>query len=136
MTVALTCSAPSPANQISNAINMIGGGRAAFAFTPRLRLRRVSANAVNLWRRAATKLRSPRRRASADVRSREWSIQMRKMMTFTFGVLIGPSVATAYANSSKYPAVDSPNATKGAAMIPFEMMWNARGLPVEQHDTF
>ena len=61
---------------------------------------------------------------------------MRKMISFTFGVLIGTIVATAYANYSKYPAVDSPNAAKGAAMIPFEMMWNARGLPVEQHDTF
>jgi hypothetical protein len=62
---------------------------------------------------------------------------MRKMMTFTFGVLIGTIVATAYANYSKYPAVDSPNAANAAAaMTPFELMWNARGLPVEQHDAF
>ncbi len=61
---------------------------------------------------------------------------MRKMMTFTFGVLIGTIVATAYANYSKYPAVDSPNAAKGAAMTPFELMSNARALPVEQHDAF
>ncbi len=52
---------------------------------------------------------------------------MRKMMSFTFGVLIGTIVATAYANYSKYPAVDSPNAAKGAAMNPFELMSNARG---------
>lgn len=61
---------------------------------------------------------------------------MRKVMTFTFGVLIGTIVATAYANYSKYPAVDSPNAAKGAAMNPFELMSNARPLPVEQHDAF
>jgi hypothetical protein len=59
---------------------------------------------------------------------------MRKMMTFTFGVLIGTIVATAYANYSKYPTMDSPNSAKGAAMTPFELMRNARGLPVEQHD--
>ena len=37
---------------------------------------------------------------------------MRKMMSFTFGVLIGTIVATAYANYSKYPAVDLPNPPK------------------------
>jgi len=61
---------------------------------------------------------------------------MRKMISFTCGVLIGTIVATAYANYSKYPTVDSSNTVKGAAMVPFEMMWSARGLPVERHDTF
>ena len=67
---------------------------------------------------------------------------MRKMMTFTFGVLIGTIVATAYANYSKYPAVDSPEAPAtasspaAASMSPFELMRSARGLPVEQHDAF
>ena len=61
---------------------------------------------------------------------------MRKMISFTFGVLIGTIVATAYANYSKYPAVDSPEPPAVAAMTPFELMWNARGLPVEQHDAF
>jgi cytochrome c-type biogenesis protein CcmH/NrfG len=66
----------------------------------------------------------------------KWSNQMRKTMTFTFGVLVGTIVATAYASYSKYPTVDSPNAPAVAAMTPFEMMWNARGLPVERHDAF
>jgi hypothetical protein len=61
---------------------------------------------------------------------------MRKMMSFTFGVLIGTLVATAYANYSKYPAVDSPHAAKAASMNPFELMSIARPLPVEQHDAF
>jgi cytochrome c-type biogenesis protein CcmH/NrfG len=91
---------------------------------------------MNLLQRDATKLRSPRRRASAVVKSREWSNQMRKMMTFMFGVLIGTIVATAYANYSKYPAVDSPEAPAAASMAPFELMRNARGLTVEQHDAF
>jgi hypothetical protein len=61
---------------------------------------------------------------------------MRKMMSFTCGVLIGTIVATAYANYSKYPTMDSPNVAKGAAMNPFELMSNVRPLPVEQHDAF
>jgi hypothetical protein len=61
---------------------------------------------------------------------------MRKTMSFTFGVLIGTIVATAYANYSKYPAVDSPSSAKSASMNPFEFMSNARPLPVENHDAF
>jgi hypothetical protein len=61
---------------------------------------------------------------------------MRKMISFTFGVLIGTIVATAYANYSKYPAVDSPTVAKGAAMNPFELMSSARPLPAEQYDAF
>jgi cytochrome c-type biogenesis protein CcmH/NrfG len=58
------------------------------------------------------------------------------MIPFTFGVLIGTVVATAYANYPKYPAMDSPEAPARASMMPFEMMWSARGLPVERHDAF
>ena len=61
---------------------------------------------------------------------------MRKTISFTFGVLIGTIVATAYANYSKYPAVDSPSSAKLASMNPFELMSNARPLPVENHDAF
>ena len=59
---------------------------------------------------------------------------MRKILPFTFGVLIGTIVATAWANFPRYPTVDSP--TAAASMNPLEMMWNARPLPVQHHDAF
>ena len=42
---------------------------------------------------------------------------MRKMMTFTFGVLVGTVVATAWANFPNYPTMDSPRYA-GASMNP------------------
>jgi hypothetical protein len=59
---------------------------------------------------------------------------MRKIMSFTFGVLVGTVVATAWANFSNYPTVDSPRAA--ASMNPSEMMSNAPTLPVQHYDAF
>jgi hypothetical protein len=50
---------------------------------------------------------------------------MNKMLSFTFGALMGMIVATAWANYSKYPTVDSPRATE-AAMNPHAMMADAK----------
>jgi hypothetical protein len=56
---------------------------------------------------------------------------MHKMLTFTFGVLMGMVVATAWANYSKYPTADSP--PKGeASMSPIAMMTHAHP-PVAPH---
>ncbi len=66
---------------------------------------------------------------------RLWSNQMRKMMSFTFGVLVGTIVATAWAHFPNYPTVDSPRAA-AAAMNPLEMMTNAQPLPVQHYDAF
>jgi hypothetical protein len=59
---------------------------------------------------------------------------MRKMMSFTFGVLVGTIVATAWAHFPNYPTVDSPRAA--ALMNPLEMMSNAQPLPAQRYDAF
>mgnify|MGYP001339476458 CR=1 FL=1 len=59
---------------------------------------------------------------------------MRKIISFTFGVLVGTVVATAWANFSNYPTVDSPRTA--ASMNPLEMMSNAPTLPVQHYDAF
>lgn len=61
---------------------------------------------------------------------------MRKMMSFTFGVLVGTIVATAWAHFPNYPTVDSPRAAAAAAMNPLETMTNAPTLPVQHYDAF
>ncbi len=57
---------------------------------------------------------------------------MRKMMTFTFGVLVGTIVATAWAQFPNYPTVDSPRNQAGS-ISPFEMMTTSPRLPVQGH---
>jgi hypothetical protein len=54
---------------------------------------------------------------------------MNKLLTFTFGALMGMIVATAWANYSKYPTMDSPRET---SMNPLAMMADARP-PVAPH---
>jgi hypothetical protein len=58
---------------------------------------------------------------------------MRRMMSFTLGVLIGTIVATAWAQYPNYPTVDSPRNQAGA-ISPFQMMTNTQALPVQHHD--
>jgi hypothetical protein len=60
---------------------------------------------------------------------------MRKIMSFTFGVLVGTIVATAWARFPNYPTVDSPREA-AAAMNPLEMMTNAQPLPAQHYDAF
>jgi hypothetical protein len=60
---------------------------------------------------------------------------MRRMMSFTFGVLVGTVVATAWAQFPNYPTMDSPRAA-AAPMNPSEMMTSPGPLPVQQHDAF
>jgi len=60
---------------------------------------------------------------------------MRKMMSFTFGVLVGTVVATAWANYSPKTHINT-GALASASMNPFEMMKNLPHLPVQQHDAF
>jgi hypothetical protein len=58
---------------------------------------------------------------------------MRRILSFTFGVLIGTIVATAWAH---YPP-SQPASTQAAAapmMMPHLMMLNSQALPVEHHD--
>ncbi len=57
---------------------------------------------------------------------------MRKVMTFTFGVLVGTIVATAWAQFPNYPTVDLPRNQAGS-ISPFEMMTTAPRLPVQGH---
>ena len=60
---------------------------------------------------------------------------MRKMLSFTLGVLVGTVVATAWANYSPKTHINA--ATLGStSMNPIEMMSNVGALPVEQHDAF
>lgn len=54
---------------------------------------------------------------------------MRKILPFTFGVLVGTIVATAWANIATNPPTNTPAAA--ASMNPIEMMTNARPLPVQ-----
>ena len=57
---------------------------------------------------------------------------MRRILSFTFGVLIGTIVATAWA---QYPASQSAGAPAAAIAInPSEMMTNTQTLPVQHHD--
>jgi Rieske Fe-S protein len=58
---------------------------------------------------------------------------MRKMLSFTFGVLIGTVVATAWAQYHNYPTVDSPRNQAGA-MAPHEMTVNTQMLPVQHYE--
>ena len=57
---------------------------------------------------------------------------MRRMISFTFGVLVGTIVATAWAHFPNYPTMDSPR-SGSASISPFEMMTNAPQLPVQGH---
>jgi hypothetical protein len=57
---------------------------------------------------------------------------MRKMMSFTFGVVVGTIVATAWAHFPNYPTMDSPPNAR-ASINPHEMMTNAPQLPVQGH---
>jgi hypothetical protein len=97
--------------------------------------------AVNLFHCEATKLRPARGEASAAAQSSEWSNQMRKMMSFAFGVLVGTIVATAWAHFPNYPTVDSPRAqsiqqSAQGSMSPLDMMKNTDALPVQHYDAF
>jgi len=56
---------------------------------------------------------------------------MRRMLTFTFGVLVGTIVATAWA---QYPTSRSVGVLAATPMNPLEMMTNAQSLPVQRHD--
>jgi hypothetical protein len=89
---------------------------------------------MNLWHREANKIRSSRRLARAAVQFLEKrSNQMRKKMIFTFGVLVGTVVATAWANFPSHRLTSAP-AVAAASMNPFEMMMSVRPLPVQHHD--
>jgi len=56
---------------------------------------------------------------------------MRKMLSFTLGVLVGTIVATAWAQFHNYPTMDSPR--DQVAISPFEMMTTSPALPVQGH---
>ena len=60
---------------------------------------------------------------------------MRKMLSFTLGVLVGTVVATAWANYTPNTHINTATLAS-ASMNPTEMMSNAGPLPVEQHDAF
>jgi hypothetical protein len=90
---------------------------------------------MNFLHRGGDQPASHRRPARVAVQSlEERSNQMRKMLSFTLGVLVGTVVATAWAHFPNYPTMDSPRAA--ASMNPHEMMSNARPLPVQQYDAF
>jgi hypothetical protein len=57
---------------------------------------------------------------------------MRKILSFTLGVLVGTVVATAWANYAPRLHTGTP-AVAAASMNPFEMMSTARQLPVQGH---
>jgi len=62
---------------------------------------------------------------------------MRRVMIFTFGVLVGLAAATAWAHLPGYHRLaDAPATTAAASMTPFELMLNAQLLAVEHHDAF
>lgn len=58
---------------------------------------------------------------------------MRRMLSFTLGVLIGTIVATAWAQYHNYPTVDSPRNQTGS-LAPYEMTVNTQSLPVQHYD--
>jgi|SoiMethySBSTD1v2_1073268.scaffolds.fasta_scaffold1792174_2 hypothetical protein len=88
---------------------------------------------MNLFHRDATKLGSAAAITGRRRFHEQGSNQMRRMLSFAFGVLIGTIVATAWAQYQNYPTVDSPRNQTGA-IVPFEMMIGASALPVEHHD--
>jgi hypothetical protein len=57
------------------------------------------------------------------------SNQMRKLLTFAFGVVVGMMAATAWAQFVTKSAVGAP-AAEPAAISPLDMMWNVGPLPV------
>jgi hypothetical protein len=60
---------------------------------------------------------------------------MRRILAFTFGVLVGTIVATAWAQYHNYPTVDSPR--HRMAIDPHAMMTShAHPLPVESYQAF
>jgi hypothetical protein len=88
---------------------------------------------MNLLHRGATKLgisggwQEPRQFHEL------WSNQMRRMLSFTFGVLIGTVVATAWAQYHNFPTVDSPR-NQVEAVGPHGVTVNTQALPVQQYD--
>lgn len=56
---------------------------------------------------------------------------MRRILSFTLGVMVGTVVATAWAN---YPTKIQTDAPALAAMNPHAMMLNTQSLPVQHHD--
>ena len=62
---------------------------------------------------------------------------MRKVLSFTLGVLVGTIVATAWAHFPHHSTVTvSAPRPAAASMSPLDMMLNLRPLPVEQYDPF
>jgi hypothetical protein len=59
---------------------------------------------------------------------------MRRILSFTLGVMVGTVVATAWANYPAKTQTDAP--ALAAAMNPHVMMLNTQSLPVEHHDAF
>lgn len=86
---------------------------------------------MNLLHRGGTKAVAAARK-SCRQSNEKWSNPMRRILPFTFGVLVGTIVATAWA---QYPASQSAGAPAAASsMNPLEMMTNAQTLPVQHHD--
>jgi hypothetical protein len=57
---------------------------------------------------------------------------MRRILSFTLGVMVGTVVATAWANYPTKSQTDAP--ALASAMNPQAMMLNSHALPVEHHD--
>jgi hypothetical protein len=56
---------------------------------------------------------------------------MRRMLSFTFGVLIGTIAATAWA---QYPGQSAGGPPAATQMNPSELMTNTQTLPVQHHE--
>src|SRR5262245_63633950 len=97
---------------------------------------------MNLSHRSATKLcRTGGREEPPLNPPEERSNQMRKVLPFTLGVLVGTIVATAWAHFPPHSTVTA--STPGtaprpaaASMNPLDMMLNLRPLPLQQFDPF
>ena len=57
---------------------------------------------------------------------------MRRILSFTLGVMVGTVVATAWANYPTKIQADAP--ALAAPMNPHAMMLNTQTLPVQHHD--
>jgi hypothetical protein len=87
---------------------------------------------MNLLRRGGTKFHVAAASKSCRQFHEKWSNPMRRILPFTFGVLVGTIVATAWA---QYPTGQSAGVLAAASsMNPLEMMTNAQALPVQHHD--
>ena len=58
---------------------------------------------------------------------------MQRILSFTFGVLLGTIAATAWAQYHNYPTVDSPR-NQAEAIAPHEMTVNTQALPVQHYE--